>query len=319
MSTSSDIISLRNFVVDEDRANLGADLYKSLDKNAYILAQRDAIEAYNLARAIRLSEQSAAIEERRRLSQAEQAARSLARSWNVDGLQSTLIKNSSSSSSPKVSSSPSSVAAAVAATTNTTTTTTQKRRKASISQYSYSSYQHNQSNIHTGTSQASVQAHHQQQLEARKHSSASSRDIQAGHILNPTKEASASSSSSSSSRQSVPSSSASAQAAAAEREKEKGKERSRSNSSSSMNARRRSSSVSAAPAVVQSPLPLPPPPPPPPPQVQPQPQPQPQVPRDIFGPTRFACSKCASPLSSLVLSQVSSFFYFIFSQVRRFD
>jgi hypothetical protein len=61
---SSDLVSLRNFVVDEDRANLGSDLWKSLDKNAFILAQRDAIEAFNLARAMSLSEESAANEER---------------------------------------------------------------------------------------------------------------------------------------------------------------------------------------------------------------------------------------------------------------
>ena len=370
-SSSSDVVSLRNFVVEEDRANLGSDLWKSVDKSAFILAQREAIESYNLAKALRLSKESAAKEERMRLAQAEEAAKSLARSWNVDGLQPALLKNSSttaalssspprsstrhqstsssssrpnlrrdpptvdnlsnnpsSSSSTKVSSASSAPAAAVPESSSSQ----QKRRKASISvssqsqshsqnqpQYSYStsnySYPYqppNQSNtqpnnhpqVHssstsTGTSQASI--HAQQQLEGRKPSSASSRDIQAGHILNPKE---------SSPRTQSPSSSASAQAAAAEREKErekgKEKERSRSNSSShsSSSSRRRSSSSAAHGPQVQPQMQVPP-------QAQSQQQSQAQAqqqegPRDLFAPVRFNCTKCGNLISSVVLSQVCS-------------
>jgi hypothetical protein len=319
MPPSSDLVSLRNFVVDEDRANLGSDLWKSVDKNAYILAQRDAIEAYNLAKAIRLSEESAAKEERMRLAQAEDAARAPAQSWNANGPQSALLKNtprpssssrpvlkrdppSSSSSSSKVSS------ASVAAAAAESSTSHQKRRKASVSasqpHYSYSNYAYNHSSTHHPLTSASSQAsvHAQQQLEARKHSAssaASSRDIQAGYILNPKE---------SSPRTQSPSSTASAQAAAAEREKEKEKEKvkekeketSRSNSNSG-------SSSSAAPQG------------PPPPQVQvpsqtqSQPQSQPQSQqrqqglKDIFAPLRFNCTKCGNLISSIALTQVRLF------------
>lgn len=326
---SSDLVSLRNFVVDEDRQNLTSDLWKPLDKNAFILAQREAIEAFNIARAMSLSEQSAAIEERKRLAQAEEAARSLARSWNVEGLQSTLFKNtpvppsssprrhppSSPPSRPSLADNPLASSSKVSSPSGPATATDQKRRKASISSssqphYSYSTsnysyhYQSNQSNTPpSGTSQASV--HAQQQFQGRKHSpsssssssSASSRDIQAGQILNPKE---------SSPRTQSPSSSASAQAAAAEREKErekeKGKERSRSNSNST--SRKRSSSSAAqhvhspqAQAQVQVP--------------PDQAQEHQNSPRDIFSPVRFNCARCGNSISSVVLSQVRFFFFFL--------
>lgn len=514
IDASSDVVSLRNFVVDEDRANLGSALFKTVDKGAFIFAQQEALEAFRLAKAIRLSEESAASEGRHRVEKAtastsssaaavppqsqsqststpassssgrsasnqknsstssasdEAAARSLARSWKVEGLQSTLLENrgqmAPSSSRTKPSSTPqtqtqtqsiqsqvdkkpsvskastsqnvslsastfasssSSASTVVAAadhsrTTNSTLHSTplsvnvvpsssqanssthsrsrsqsqsqsrappaqgaqsshvqtrveprpilkrdpatvdgsalsmsasppasasrpnptrssasssaaaaaestqqqQKRqrseRKASISvpapssqpQYSYSTsnysyfYSYNGSNTNTNntTSQASIQA---QTLaipsETKKSSStsASSRDIQAGQILNPINASSSSSSSSSlygpstapssapASKESSPKistmglplsqgvSSASAQAAAAEREKE----RSRGSS------KRRASVVQA--------------------QAQVQPQVQPQVSRNIFGPVRFNCSKCANVVVSAVQTQVQS-------------
>src|SRR6266508_3826125 len=74
VDTSSDVVSLRNFVVDEDRANLGSALWKTVDKGAFILAQREALEAFSLAKAIRLSEESAALEKKQRTSAAGSAS-----------------------------------------------------------------------------------------------------------------------------------------------------------------------------------------------------------------------------------------------------
>ncbi|KAF8167212.1 hypothetical protein B0H34DRAFT_791971 [Crassisporium funariophilum] len=123
-------LSLREFVVDDDAAHYNSALWKTIDQNAYILAQREAIEAFNVAKALRLSEETAAVENQRRAAAAartseaqasssssgrshpisikkdtlppqnatdEAAARSLARSWQVDALQPALLEKSSSS------------------------------------------------------------------------------------------------------------------------------------------------------------------------------------------------------------------------------
>ena len=59
-------ISLREFVVDEDAEHFNAALWRTIDQNAFILAQRDALEAFNVAKALRLSKETAAIELERR-------------------------------------------------------------------------------------------------------------------------------------------------------------------------------------------------------------------------------------------------------------
>ena len=61
-------ISLREFVVDEDAENFNAALWRTIDQNAFILAQRDALEAFNVAKALRLSKETAAAELERRQS-----------------------------------------------------------------------------------------------------------------------------------------------------------------------------------------------------------------------------------------------------------
>lgn len=95
VETTPTSFSLRDFVVDEDAANFTASLWKSIDQTAFVLAQRDALEAYNVAKAMRLSEETAAQENHRRAS---------------------LAASSSGSSSASAS------AAAAAAAMNTTTT-----------------------------------------------------------------------------------------------------------------------------------------------------------------------------------------------------
>ena len=59
-------ISLREFVVDEDAEHFNTALWRTIDQNAFILAQRDALEAFNVAKALRLSEETAAVERERR-------------------------------------------------------------------------------------------------------------------------------------------------------------------------------------------------------------------------------------------------------------
>lgn len=128
IDASSDVVSLRNFLVDEDRANLGSALWKTIDKNAFIQAQQEALDTYRIAKAIKLSEETAVLEGRQRAESSaatvqpkaspcdssasssqsaptpnqrihsppasdEAAARSLARSWKVEGLQTTLLEN----------------------------------------------------------------------------------------------------------------------------------------------------------------------------------------------------------------------------------
>ncbi|KAF8799886.1 hypothetical protein BYT27DRAFT_6849641 [Phlegmacium glaucopus] len=63
---ATDNISLREFVVDEDAENFNAALWRTIDQNAFILAQRDALEAFNVAKALRLSKETAAAELERR-------------------------------------------------------------------------------------------------------------------------------------------------------------------------------------------------------------------------------------------------------------
>jgi hypothetical protein len=53
-------------VVDEDAEHFNASLWRTVDQNAFILAQRDALEAFNAAKALRLSKETAAIELERR-------------------------------------------------------------------------------------------------------------------------------------------------------------------------------------------------------------------------------------------------------------
>ena len=62
--------SLRDFVVDDDAANFTASLWKSIDQTSFVLAQREALEAFNVAKAMRLSEETAAEENHRRLTAA---------------------------------------------------------------------------------------------------------------------------------------------------------------------------------------------------------------------------------------------------------
>jgi hypothetical protein len=59
-------VSLRKFVVDEDAEHFNTALWQTIDQNAFILAQRDALEAFNVAKALRLSEETAAVELERR-------------------------------------------------------------------------------------------------------------------------------------------------------------------------------------------------------------------------------------------------------------
>jgi hypothetical protein len=59
-------ISLREFVVDEDAEHFNTALWRTIDQNAFIIAQRDALEAFNVAKALRLSQETAAVELERR-------------------------------------------------------------------------------------------------------------------------------------------------------------------------------------------------------------------------------------------------------------
>jgi hypothetical protein len=65
-SIPSTDISLREFVVDEDAEHFNTALWRTIDQNAFILAQRDALEAFNVEKALRLSEETAALELQRR-------------------------------------------------------------------------------------------------------------------------------------------------------------------------------------------------------------------------------------------------------------
>lgn len=58
--------NLREFVVDEDAANFNSTLWKSIDQQSFVTAQRDALEAYNIEKALRLSKTTAAEESQRR-------------------------------------------------------------------------------------------------------------------------------------------------------------------------------------------------------------------------------------------------------------
>lgn len=66
IDTNPGSFSLRDFVVDDDAANFTASLWKSIDQTAFVLAQREALEAFNVAKAMRLSEETAAEENHRR-------------------------------------------------------------------------------------------------------------------------------------------------------------------------------------------------------------------------------------------------------------
>jgi hypothetical protein len=129
LSHSGSSFSLQNFVADED--GFSAAMLKSVDKDAFLAAQRQALAAFDdaaLARALQASEETAAEEARKRGSVAahvlpseertiippssapirvpvqnqhesryitdEEAARSLARSWRVDALQPALLDSS---------------------------------------------------------------------------------------------------------------------------------------------------------------------------------------------------------------------------------
>ena len=132
LSHSNSSFSLRNFVAEEDGFSAG--MLKSVDKDAFLAAQRQALAAFDdaaLAKALQASEETAAEEARkRRVATAvappsdertplniipqpsapirvpvqhqnesryitdEEAARSLARSWRVDALQPALLDSS---------------------------------------------------------------------------------------------------------------------------------------------------------------------------------------------------------------------------------
>ena len=134
---ATDTISLRDFVVDEDAENFNAAVLRTIDQNAFVLAQREAFESFNMAKAIRLSKETAAAELVRRqapnasssrpqhqgsqpiiignagairhpqhaIASDEAIALSLARSWQVDSFQPAVHDNrpspSSSTSLPK--------------------------------------------------------------------------------------------------------------------------------------------------------------------------------------------------------------------------
>lgn len=58
--------NLREFVADEDAANFNSTLWKPIDQQSFVTAQREALEAYNVEKALRLSKATAAEESQRR-------------------------------------------------------------------------------------------------------------------------------------------------------------------------------------------------------------------------------------------------------------
>jgi hypothetical protein len=58
--------NLREFVADEDAANFNSTLWKPIDQQSFVTAQREALEAYNVEKALRLSKATAAEESKRR-------------------------------------------------------------------------------------------------------------------------------------------------------------------------------------------------------------------------------------------------------------
>ena len=58
--------NLREFVVDDDAANFNSTAWPSADQQSFVTAQREALEAYNIEKALRLSKATAAEESKRR-------------------------------------------------------------------------------------------------------------------------------------------------------------------------------------------------------------------------------------------------------------
>ena len=58
--------NLREFVADEDAANFNSTLWQPIDQQSFVSAQREALEAYNVEKALRLSKATAAQESQRR-------------------------------------------------------------------------------------------------------------------------------------------------------------------------------------------------------------------------------------------------------------
>ncbi|PPQ77547.1 hypothetical protein CVT25_011407 [Psilocybe cyanescens] len=72
-------LNLREFVADEDAAHFSSAVLKTIaDQKAFVLAQREALEAFNVAKAIRLSEETAAVESKRRIEAAASTSTSTA-------------------------------------------------------------------------------------------------------------------------------------------------------------------------------------------------------------------------------------------------
>ncbi|KDR85912.1 hypothetical protein GALMADRAFT_235069 [Galerina marginata CBS 339.88] len=71
---STNALNLREFVVDEDAAHFNSALWKTIDQSAFVMAQREALEAFNVAKALRLSEETAAEESKRRTAAAATSA-----------------------------------------------------------------------------------------------------------------------------------------------------------------------------------------------------------------------------------------------------
>ena len=116
---ASDVVSLRNFVVDEDAANFGSALLKTIDKSSFIMAQQEALESFNMAKALRLSEETAAREHQHRRRRNSVAAPTPAMSSSRvpagDAASSSSNSNAVASSSTTSASVPTSTSVATAA------------------------------------------------------------------------------------------------------------------------------------------------------------------------------------------------------------
>ncbi|KAJ3496444.1 hypothetical protein NLJ89_g10486 [Agrocybe chaxingu] len=63
---SIDVHGFRDFVPDEDAANFNSALWETIDQDAFIRAQQEAIEAFNIAKALKVSQKTAAQEQQMR-------------------------------------------------------------------------------------------------------------------------------------------------------------------------------------------------------------------------------------------------------------
>ncbi|CAA7264971.1 unnamed protein product [Cyclocybe aegerita] len=64
--SSIDVHGFRDFVPDEDAANFNSALWETIDQDAFIRAQQEAIEAFNIAKALKVSQKTAAQEQQMR-------------------------------------------------------------------------------------------------------------------------------------------------------------------------------------------------------------------------------------------------------------